>query len=94
MACVIPVTDKQGLTLDYVHVTSGPCMPLQEEKRPSENKSHLEPEVRATVEATQKVLEDSAAEIERSKRLLRETEELGKGETPEQATDTSTRKER
>ena len=71
-------------------------MPLQEEKRPLENTSPpepIEPEVRATVEATQRVLEESAAEIERSERLLRETEELGKGETAEQATDTSTRKE-
>jgi hypothetical protein len=33
--------------------------------------------VRATIEATQKAIEKSAAEIERSKRLLRETEELG-----------------
>ena len=71
-------------------------MPLQEEKRPLETPSppeSIEPEVRATVEATQRVLEESAAEIERSERLLRETEELGKGETAEQATDTSTRKE-
>jgi hypothetical protein len=71
-------------------------MPLQEEKRRLENTTApepIEPEVRATVEATQKVLEESAAEIERSKRLLRETEELGNGENPEQATDTSTRKD-
>ena len=56
----------------------------QEEKPPIEDHSAPEPndpEVRATIDATQKVLERSAAEIERAKRLLRETEELGDIET-------------
>jgi hypothetical protein len=35
-------------------------------------------DVRVTIEQTRQALEASAAEIERSKRLLRETEELGK----------------
>ena len=34
-------------------------------------------EVRLTIEQTRQALEASAAEIERAKRLLRETEELG-----------------
>jgi hypothetical protein len=55
-------------------------MAQKEEKPPGEDHSAPEPsdpEVRATIEATQKAIEKSAAEIERSKRLLRETEELG-----------------
>jgi hypothetical protein len=35
-------------------------------------------DVRVTIEQTRQALEASAAEIERSKRLLRDTEELGK----------------
>jgi hypothetical protein len=35
-------------------------------------------DVRVTLEQTRQALEASAAEIERSKRLLRDTEELGK----------------
>jgi hypothetical protein len=54
-------------------------MTREEEKPPVDWQSAPEtanPEVRATIEATQKVIEQSAAEIERAKRLLRETEEL------------------
>ena len=53
-------------------------------KEPSDNELGEEPrlviaddaDVRATMDATRQVLEASAAEINRSKRLLRETEEL------------------
>jgi hypothetical protein len=39
-------------------------------------------EVRFTIEQTRQALEASAAEIERAKRLLRETEELGSQPVP------------
>ena len=39
-------------------------------------------DVRLTIEQTRQALEASAAEIERSKRLLRETEELGSQPVP------------
>lgn len=58
-------------------------MPQEKEKQPIADQSAPEPtdpEVRATIKATQKVLEESAAEIERSKRLLRATETLGSAE--------------
>jgi hypothetical protein len=54
-------------------------MAQEEEKPPLDGQIAPEtanPEVRATIEATKKVIEQSAAEIERAKRLLRETEEL------------------
>ena len=54
-------------------------MAPEEEKPPVHGQlapETTDPEVRATIEATQKVIEQSAAEIERAKRLLRETEEL------------------
>jgi hypothetical protein len=54
-------------------------MAQEEEKPPVDGQRAPEtanPEVRATIEATQKAIEQSAAEIERAKRLLRETEEL------------------
>jgi hypothetical protein len=58
----------------------------QEEEKPSVGGQSApeatEPEVRATIEATQKVIEQSAAEIERAKRLLRETEELSSPDIP------------
>jgi hypothetical protein len=39
--------------------------------------STADADVRVTIEQTRQALEASAAEIERSKRLLRDTEELG-----------------
>jgi hypothetical protein len=39
-------------------------------------------ELRVAIEQTRRALEASAAEIERSKRLLRETEELGNQPVP------------
>jgi AmiR/NasT family two-component response regulator len=51
-------------------------MAQKEEKSLVEDQS-ANSELRATIEATQKALEQSAAEIERAKRLLRETEDLG-----------------
>jgi hypothetical protein len=54
-------------------------MAQEEEKPPVNGQSAPEtvnPEARATIEAAQEVIEQSAAEIERAKRLLRETEEL------------------
>jgi hypothetical protein len=39
-------------------------------------------DVRVTIEQTRQALEASAAEIERSKRLLRDTEELGNQPVP------------
>ena len=53
-----------------------------EEKPPGEESSPSDsppkdPEVRGTMEAGRKALQESAEEIERAKRLLRETEELG-----------------
>jgi predicted Zn-dependent peptidase len=65
-------------------------MAQNEQQQPREDQSAPErsdAEVRATIEATQKALEQSAAEIERAKRLLRETEDSARGAA--QPTDTS-----
>jgi hypothetical protein len=59
-------------------------MPQGKEKPPIDQSAPeaTDPEIRATIEATQRALEQSAAEIERSKRLLGEAEELGSPGTP------------
>jgi hypothetical protein len=73
----------------------------EQERREDPEAADTENEVRATMEQTREVLEASGAEIERAKRLLRETESLVDlavaspseevGETPAEAERRATR---
>src|SRR4051794_21593727 len=81
MATISPACWKRASALIVPLKTPGTAVDEEDEQRvrelpTAEAVAAEDPEVRLTLEITRQALEASAAEIERSKRLLHETEQL------------------